>query len=434
MNFKITGAQLLLRRGGKFVVEEKDLYVQDGVILSIQEPGAEKLPAGKEPAGFTEIDASRKLVMPGLINMHTHAYMTILRNFADDVEFGEWLFNRVDPAEQQITPEEAYTANLLAFAEMIMSGTTTYVDMHMYKGKSPGAASEAGMRAWIGRGLVGQDLYTEGLSRFQEALEEQAEYESDRIHFTLAPHAIYTGSPRFYEQVAAEAEKRGMLKQTHVSESRTEVSDCLKKYGKTPVEIMKDTGFLDGGAILAHCVHMQPGDIEIIRDSRSTVVTNPASNAKLGNGFAPAAGFLDAGVNLCLGTDGTSSNNTLNLFREMSLLSLIHKGISEDPTAMSAQQVLETVTVNAAKALGQEGKLGILQEGAAADLVFLDLKCPNLYPYHDPVSSLVYSSNGSEVCDVMIDGKFVLQNRMLTTIDLEKIYYDSRSWERLRKL
>ncbi|MBQ9065857.1 MAG: amidohydrolase [Blautia sp.] len=421
MNYKFTGAKLLLYQNGRFSAEEKDLYVADGVIQAVLEPGEVPDPV-TEKRTFTRIDASGRLIMPGLINMHTHAYMTLLRNYADDVDFGEWLFNRISPAEDRITPEDAYAGNLLAFAEMIRSGTTSYVDMHMFKGQSSAAASAAGMRAFIGRGLVGNDLYTEGLSRFEEALEEQAECDSTLISFTLAPHAIYTCSPKFYEQVAKEAEKRGMLKQTHLSESRTEVSDCLKKYGKTPVEIMQDTGFLDGGAILAHCVHMQPGDIEIIQKSGSTVVTNPASNAKLGNGFAPVKDFLNQGVNLCLGTDGTASNNTLNMFREMGLLSLIHKGISEDPTALSAQQVLKAVTVNAAKALGQEDRLGVIKEGAEADLIFLDLKSPNMYPLNDVVSSLVYSSNGSEVCDVMIQGRFVMKNRSLTTIDLERVY------------
>lgn len=426
MKYRFSGAYLLLWQEGKFSAQKKDLYVRDNKIEMILEPGTAAIHSGEDISDYTEIDASGKLIMPGLINMHTHAYMTMLRNYADDVDFGEWLFGRVDPAESRITPEDAYLYNLLAFAEMIMSGTTTYVDMHMFKGQSPGAASDAGMRAFIGRGLVGQDLYTDGLSRFQEALEEQAQYESDRIRFTLAPHAIYTGSPKLYEQISREAEKRHLLKQTHLSESRTEVSDCLKKYGKTPVEIMKETGFLEGGAILAHCVHMQPGDIDIIRESRSTVVTNPASNSKLGNGFAPAADFLEAGVNLCLGTDGTASNNTLNLFREMGLLSMIHKGIHENPTVLSAQEVLKSVTVNAAKALGQEGKLGIIAEGAAADLVFVDLMRPNMYPHNDIVSSLVYSANGSEVSDVMIDGRFVMRNRSLLTIDLEKLYCETK--------
>lgn len=417
MNIRIRGAKLLIYREGTFTVEEKDLYLKDGTIVSV---GSENI----DPADlWKDVHAENRLVMPGLINMHTHAYMTCLRNYADDVPFAEWLFDRIDPAEAQITPEKAYASNLVAFAEMFLSGTTTYVDMHMFRGMSPKAAKSAGIRAYIGRGLVGGDLYKDGLSRFEEALSEKEEYESDTIKFTLAPHAIYTCSPKFYEQVSEEAEKRGLLKQTHLSESRTELSDCLKQYGKSPVEIMAESGFLEGGAVLAHCVQMQGRDIALIKGSGSTVVTNPASNAKLGNGFAPVTDFVKAGVNLCLGTDGPASNNTQNMFREMSLLSLIHKGITEDPTALSAQEVLAAVTVNAAKALKMEGKLGIIKEGALADLIFIDLLSPSLFPQNNIVSSLCYSASGSEVSDVMINGKFVMKDRKLLTIDLTEAFH-----------
>ncbi len=426
MNYRLKNGTLLLYEDNRFRIANDDLYIRGNEILSVGKQSP-------DPACvFEEIDASGLLIMPGLINMHTHAYMTILRNFADDVDFAEWLFGRIDPAEGKITPEDAYIANLLAFAEMIRSGTTTYVDMHMFKGKSPGAAKDAGMRAFIGRGLVGGDLYGDGLSRFSEALEEKEQYESDRIRFTIAPHAIYTCSPKFYEQAAEAARKYGLLKQTHLSESRTEVSDCLEKYGKTPPQIMKETGFLDGGAILAHCVHLQEEDYELLRETGSTAVTNPASNAKLGNGFAPVSKILENQINLCLGTDGTASNNTLNLFREMGLLSLIHKGIHEDPTCLPATQILAAVTVNAAKALGMEGKLGIIKEGAAADLIFLDLKEPSLYPNNNIISSLCYSAVGSEVRDVMIAGEFVMKNRELLTIDMERVYKESESWKRFR--
>ena len=416
MNYKITKARLLLYTEGNFRIEENDLYIKGSSIVSVGSGNID--PEDR----WEEIRADNKLVMPGLINMHTHAYMTCLRNYADDVSFGEWLFGRIAPAEDKITPDIAYASNLLAFAEMFRSGTTTYVDMHMFRGMSPGAAGSAGIRAYIGRGLVGEDLYGDGLSRFEEALSEKEEFESETVKFTLAPHAIYTCSPRFYEQVSAEAEKLGLLKQTHLSESRTELADCLEKYGCSPVDIMKETGFLDGGAILAHCVQMQGSDIDIIKGSGSTVVTNPASNAKLGNGFAPVMDFMKAGVNLCLGTDGTASNNTLNMFREMGLLSLIHKGITEDPTAMSAQEVLAAVTVNAAKALKMEGKLGIIREGALADLIFIDLLAPSMYPNNNIISSLCYSANGSEVADVMVNGQFVMRNRELLTIDLPDVF------------
>ena len=396
MNYRIENGKVLLRNENGFYVAEKTLTIQNGVITSIDEPSAApfqeaadfrkdegfqktadyqkdedyqkaadtEAPAaqrsdalGKTIQGFDTgspelrvIDAKGRLIMPGLINTHTHVYMTLLRNYADDVDFGEWLFNRVMPVEDSLGVEAAYWMNLLGFAEMIRSGTTSYVDMHMYKCMSGKAARDAGMRAFIGRGLVGTDLFGDGLSRYQEALAEKEEYESERIKFILSPHAPYSCSEKLYRQVTEESEKLGILRQTHLSEGVNEVETILKEHGKTPVQWLYDIGFLSDKTILAHCVQMRNNDIELLAASGSSVVTNPASNAKLGNGFAPVVEMDKAGVNICLGTDGTSSNNTLNMFREMGLLSLIHKGLEKDPTAKPAQKVIAAATVNGAKA------------------------------------------------------------------------------------
>ncbi len=395
--------------------EEKEFWVKDGQI-AFQEP------EGSESCKV--IDAARKLVMPGLVNMHTHAYMSVMRNYADDVEFGEWLFKRVMPVEDRFPREGAYWTNLLSCMEMIQTGTTSFVDMHMYCGQSPRAARDAGMRAFIGRSVVGEDLYGDGLGRFKEEIEEQEEYESDRIRFIMSPHAIYTCSVRLLEQAMEEAKKRGMLKHIHLSESETEVKDCFDKYGKSPVELLADIGFLDDRTLLAHCVQLSDEDIDILRSSGAHVITNPASNAKLGNGFAPVLAMKERGINLCIGTDGPASNNTLNMFREMGLLSLIHKGISRSPVALPADFVIRAATENAARALHEEGRLGVIKEGARADLAFIDLDAVSLFPNNNIVSSLCYSANGSEVCDVMIDGKFVMQGRQLLTIDKERVYYE----------
>lgn len=419
MNYKIINGSLLLYNAGRgFEVKNDTLYIKDKKIAHIGERHEE---AGVK---YETMDASGMLIMPGLINMHTHVYMTILRNYADDVDFAEWLFKRVTPVEDSLPVEAAYWTNLLGFAEMFRSGTTSYVDMHMYKCMSGKAANECGMRAFIGRGLVGEDLYSDGLSRFEEALAEQAEYESDRIKIVLSPHAIYSASEKLYRQVAEEAEKRGLLKQTHLSEGAAEVEDCLKNRGITPVKYLNDIGFLDSKTILAHCVQMRGDDIDIIKRSGASVVTNPASNAKLGNGFAPVVDMHKAGVNICIGTDGTSSNNTLNMFREMGILSLIHKGIHKDSTAMPAQSVLSMATVNAAKALCEEDRLGAIKEGASADLCFIDLRSPSLFPNNNIISSLCYSANGSEVDSLMIDGQFVMRKKELLTIDYDRVCFE----------
>ena len=415
MNYKITGGKVLLRENEILKTEEKDLFIREGKI------SFRPFQTGEVFEGF---DARGMLVMPGLVNMHTHAYMTIMRNYADDVGFSEWLFKRVMPVEDTLPLEGAYWGSLLACMEMIRTGTTTFMDMHMFRGQSCRAALESGMRAWIGRGLVGADLYGDGLSRFRQGLEEQAEYECGRIRFTLAPHAIYSCGPKLLEQVAREAADRGMRKQIHLSESDNEVDDALRKYGKTPVALLRDTGFLDEKTILAHCVKMRGDDISIIKEAGSTVVTNPASNAKLGNGFAPLQDFLDAGIQVCLGTDGTCSNNTLNMFREMGLVSLIHKAIHRNPVTAPADTVVRMATANAGRALGLAGELGVIAEGALADLIFLDLDAPSMFPVNNPVSALCYSACGSEVDSVMIDGSFVMRKGEYTSIDAERVRYE----------
>ena len=301
MNYKIINGTILCLKEGTLLTEEKTLYIKDGRITFT--PFADQ-------DSYTTVDAGHMLIMPGLINMHTHAYMTMMRNYADDVPFSEWLFGRVMPVEDNIPVEVAYWTSMLGYMEMISTGTTCFMDMHMYHRQSAQAAREAGIRAYIGRGLVGEDLYGDGYSRFKEALEEKEEFESDLLRFVLSPHAIYSCSEQLLRQVSEEAEKRDLLKQIHLSESVTELEDCLKSRGKTPVQYLNDIGFLDEKTILAHCVQMQGDDLSVIKASGASVVTNVASNAKLGNGIAPVDQMLQKGINICIGTDGAASNNT----------------------------------------------------------------------------------------------------------------------------
>ena len=416
MNYRIANGNVLISENETLKIAQKDVYVADGRI--VPEPSAEEMKT------FETVDARGRLVMPGLVNMHTHAYMTVMRNYADDVDFEEWLFKRCMPVEDSLPAEGAYWSTLLGIEEMIRTGTTCFNDMHMFKGQSAKAARDAGMRAVIGRGLVGSDLEGDGMSRFQEMLDEQAENDSDLVTFAIAPHAIYSCSVKLLEQLNEEAAKRGMLKHIHLSESVSEVENCLKEHGKTPVELLSDIGFLDERTLLAHCVQMRGNDIELIKKSGAAVVTNPASNAKLGNGFAPVAEFLRAGVPVCLGTDGAASNNSLNMFREMGLISLMQKGALRSSVAAPAQAVVKMATANAGAFLGQD--IGVIREGAKADLIFLDLSAPSMFPNNNILSSLCYSANGSEVESVMIDGRFVMRKNELLTIDSERVRFEVR--------
>lgn len=400
-----------------YTIQSEDLYIQDNRILRI----------GSCPTagvGFQVIDARGQLIMPGLVNMHTHAYMSVLKSYADDVPFDEWLFKRVMPVEDSLSPEAAYWSSLLACVEMVKTGTTCFVDMHMFRGQSCRAATDLGMRAFIGRGLVGEDLYADGHSRYLEALGEKEEYQSPLLQFVLSPHAIYSCSEKLLRQVHEAAREQGWLKQIHLSESDFETQTALGKYGKTPVAYLDDLGFLDENTILAHCVKVSEQDMERICARGATVVTNPASNAKLGNGIAPVPAMLDKGINVCIGTDSVASNNTLNLFREMGLLSLLHKGACGDASLLPAPCVLDMATVNAARGLHSD--LGVIAEGVLADLIFVDLDAASLFPNNNILSSLCYCANGSEVLSVMVDGEFVMKDRQMLTVDTDRLHFEIR--------
>lgn len=418
MNYKIVNAKLLLNNADDVLeVVESTLYVKDSKIEHIGE-------MQQEQGSYELVDAKGMLVMPGLVNMHTHAYMQLFKGYADDVAFDEWLFKRIMPVEDTIQTEDAYWTSTMAMVEMLKTGTTCFADMHMFEGQSAKAATDAGIRAFIGRGLVGDSLETDGKLRFDQCLNEKEKYESDLVKFVLSPHAIYSCSPKMYGELAQKANDLGMLKQTHLSESDNEVENCINSYGKTPVQILDEVGFLDEKTILAHCVKVSDDDIEILKNSGASVVTNPASNAVLGNGVAPVCKMLESGVNMCLGTDSVASNNTLNMFREMNLLALIQKGVNQSSVAINSQDILSMATKNAAKALGMESQIGIIKEGAFADLIFVDLFSESLFPNNNIPSSLCHCANGSEVKSVMINGKFVMRNRMLLTIDEVRLRYE----------
>lgn len=418
MRIKIQSPLVLLSEGEGFAVKKTDIYVEDDKIAAL----------GQEPEGFAAdrvLDGTDKLVIPGLINMHTHNYMTLFRNLADDVPFEEWLFNRVMPREDKMTPEDAYLGATLGIMEMLRSGTTCFNDMQMHIHQTTKAAVDAGIRASIGRGLSGDREEEGGIRRIREALEEIEQWSKEPLlSFTMAPHAPYSCTGAYMQQAAEIAREKNIPLHIHLSESESEVANLKKEKGVSPIAYAEQLGLLDQPIIIAHCVKVDEHDIELLAKPTVSVVTNPASNMKLGNGFAPVPQMLTAGVNVCLGTDGASSNNALNLFREMGLVTLIHKGQMGDAVSVSAVQALKMVTENAAKALGQANRLGKIAPGYQADLVLMDLNVPQMLPANNIVSSLAYSANGSEVETVMIRGEIVMENRRFTRIDEEWVQFE----------
>ena len=416
MGIIIENILAVLPEGADDVIRETTLYIEEDKITGI----------GDKPAGFTAdkvIDGTDKLVIPGLVNCHTHSYMSFMRNVADDLSFMDWLFGTIDPIEQQMTDEDTYWGANLAIIEMMKSGTTWFNDMQMNIHQTTRAVKESGMRAVICRGLVGSGSDEAGQMRLRQAYEERdAAKDCDRLTFKLGPHAPYTCDDAFLKIVAAEAKKENMGIHVHLSESESEISQIQEKYGCTPIALAEKCGIFDVPAIAAHCVQVTDEDIEILKRKNVSVVTNPASNMKLGNGFAPIAKMLDAGVNVCLGTDGAASNNCLNMFHELSLLTLIHKGTGKTPQCVSAKEGFRIATINGAKALGLEKEIGSIEAGKKADLAILDLNTPSLTPRNNLIAGLSYSANGSEVDTVIINGQITMEGRKLLTID-EKLVY-----------
>ncbi len=357
------------------------------------------------------IDGHGKLLIPGFVNAHTHAYMTAMRSAADDLSFSDWLFGRVMPMENSLTKEDAFHSSMLACMEMIRGGITTFCDMHMFPAQSLLAAREIGMRAVITRGLSGgADDAEGGERRLREARWEIENYaHEENISFMLAPHAMYTCDEGYLREIGEAAAELNLGIHTHLSESRGEVSGCMEKYGCSPVELYDRCGLLHDRTVAAHCVHLSERDMELLKERGASVAVNTVSNMKLGNGFCPVPELMKRGVNLCLGTDSAASNNALSILREMQMVSLVHKGLCEDSTAVTAWDTFLMATKNGAKALGLGGVTGEIAVGMKADLAIFDLNRADCCPVDDPVPALSYASAGGQAETVLINGVPVLE-------------------------
>ncbi|MCR5023915.1 MAG: amidohydrolase [Lachnospiraceae bacterium] len=419
MGILIKDVLAVLPEGSKDVIGKHSIYIENDRIAGIDE----------KPEGFKEdtvIDGKDRLVIPGLINAHTHTYMSMMKNCADDLSFTDWLFNTVQPIEEKLTGEDAYWGSLLGQIEMIKSGTTTFNDQQMHIHMTTKAVIESGMRAVIGRGLVGGE-YDRDDRRVKEALEEMEDGKKcDRLSFFLNPHAPYSCGKDYLRMVADLAKEKHYGIHIHLAEGQTESDNMLKDHNCTPTEYVRDAGAFDVPVIAAHCIRVSDSDIKILKEHNVSVVTNPVSNAKLGNGVAPVPKLLKAGVNVCLGSDGAASNNAQNMFREMSFEALIHKAVNDTPQCVGADEVFRMATINGAKALQLGDVTGSIEKGKKADLAILRLDVPSMMPNNNLLAALSYSANGSEVDTVMIDGKVVMEKRELKTIDEEKVYHNIR--------
>jgi len=422
MKTLIKNGLVLLWDGSAWKIEKKDLLIAGNRISSV----APDLSADDAHI----IDADGKLVMPGLINAHTHAYMTIHRNVADDLAFFEWL-DAVQRIEDHMTEEDVYWTTLLAIIEMLRSGTTCFIDMTIKSAKeksgplsaAAGAVFDSRFRAVISRGLAGVSDSEESLMKYGQAVHEMELYQDEpRLQFMHGPHAPYSCMADYLQKLTYSCREHGIGQTIHLSESLAEMDGIEKEHAATPIAYVDSLRVFDVPVIAAHCVYATDEDIRLMAEKQVSVALCPKSNMKLGNGFAPVQRFLDAGINVCLGTDGCGSNNSLNMFSEMNAAALVYKGAMRSAQCVSSSDVLKMATLNGAKAIGREGELGVIREGALADLILVNLNEPQFLPQNNILSGLVYSAAGTEIDTVLVNGEILMENKTLTTIDENIVY------------
>ena len=364
------------------------------------------------------------LIMPGLINTHTHAPMSCFRGLADDLPLMTWLEEHIFPAEAMLTPEIVYHSTLLSLAEMIKSGTTSFCDMYLFAKEVARAAEESGMRAWIGEVLYDfpSPNYGELEHGFAYVGEMFAHYQGHPlITITADPHAVYTCSPALLQRLGELALDHNCPYVIHLSENAAEVAVCRERYGCTPVEHLDRLGLLGERTLAVHCVMLTDQEIETLARRKVKVAHCPESNMKLASGAAPAIQMLQAGITLGLGTDGSASNNDVDMFGEMNTAAKLHKVINMDPTAMNAETTLHAATLGGAACLQAASEIGTLAVGKKADIIVLDLNQPHLTPLYNIPSHLVYAARGADVIHSIINGQVVMRNRQLLTLNEEAI-------------
>ena len=396
---------LLFPMDGREPVKDACLAIRDDRIVYADRPRGVSFRAEEV------IDGRGKAVLPGLVNCHTHAPMTLLRGLAEDVPLDVWLREHIWPVEAAMEPDDIYWGALLACLEMSLTGTTCFSDMYFHEDRVARAVEEAGLRAVLAPGIMditGPKLGEELLREAVKLAERYRPSPGGRITVMLGPHAIYTCSRDLLERVKEEADRLGIGIHIHLSETEEEVKRCLHEHGKTPVGYLDELGLLGPRTLAAHCIHLTDEDIRLLAARGAKVAHCPVASAKIGTGVARVPELLSAGVDVGLGTDGPASNNTLDMLETVKFACLLHKAHRRDPTVLKAREALEMATVRAARSLGLSGLVGSLEPGKKADFVVLDLRKASTVPLHDPYAAVVYSARSGAVEHVFVDGEPVV--------------------------
>ncbi len=424
----VTNGIVVTMDGGSRVLNPGAVAVDGRDIVAVGTPDE----VGRAYDGRESIDAAGQVVMPGLINTHTHAPMVLFRGLADDLALMDWLQKYIFPAEAKVvSPEFVRAGTRLAALEMIESGTTTYTDMYYFEEEVARATREAGLRGVLGQTIIQfpvADARTpaEGLARAKAFIEAFAG--DDLITPAVAPHAMYTLDASTLKQARALADAEHAPLIVHLAETRDEVKTAREKYGKTPTAFLESIGFWGPRTVAAHAVWVTPGDIRILASRHVGVSHNPESNMKLASGTAPVPAMRAAGVTVGLGTDGAASNNDLDMFEAMRQAAFVHKLVTLDPTVIPAATALRMATIDGARALGMEQSIGSLEPGKRADLIVVSMSSARQTPMYDPLSHLVYVTRGDDVRTTIVNGRVLMRDRHVLTLDEGAVLAEGRRW------
>ena len=423
MDYLFQNATVLTMCDERPVLQNGFVGVAGGKVVYVGETAPE------EPAVRT-IDCRGKFLLPGLVNAHAHTAMCLMRGYADDYTLQTWLYEKVFPVEARLDERAILAGARLGFAEMLRTGTTSASDMYFREPAVAALALECGMRVSLSNAVLAFDEATYDPEKDRAIQETRALIRdfhgagNGRIRADAAIHAEYTSYPAVWRYVTDIARENGLVLQVHVSETKKEHEECLARRGVTPTRALYDAGVFEAKVLAAHGVWLSDEDMDIFAEAGASVAHCPVSNLKLGSGIARLAEMKRHGMNVALGTDGCCSNNTHDLFEEVKLAALLQKGVSGDPTCVTAYESLKMATVGGAKAQGRENEIGRIAEGFDADLILIDVDSPILRPVYDPISTTVYSATGRDVCLTMVQGHILYENGQFTTIDVEQAMHE----------
>lgn len=413
-----------------------DTLIKNAVLLPMTAPGeviyganvgikdGKTVFVGRDEAeAASVIDAAGRLVMPGLINAHAHTAMCVMRGYADDYSLKSWLYDKVFPVEARLDERAIVAGAVLGMAEMLRFGTTSFSDMYFCQPAVAKAAERIGIKANLCNAVLalGDSYVFEKDRAVIETEELLKEYGAKGpIRADVSIHAEYTSPPEIWRRVHAWAKETGVVTHIHLSETKSEHEECIARRGMTPAAAFAANGVMDTPVLFAHGVWLSGDDMRLIAERSASVSHCPVSNLKLGSGVADVHAMIGNGVNVCLGTDGVCSNNSLDLFEEIKLAALLAKGKNLDPTALPAYEALKMATVNGAKAQGREGETGVIAPGYDADIIMINTDAPHLRPIYDPISAAAYSVQGADVAMTMVMGRVLYKDGEWLTLDVEK--------------